>query len=392
MKKFLLTVLISAGILIFGCSLLKKHPGEGSYNSFSIKALIIKAVNGDQNSNRLLSNLIDPRLPVSKNYNRLTVDSLVTKNGKQIYFALLTFPNPVYNRFAVYDRDLRAYLIDNSLNGYVDYKIDSTINKKLIELDEDFTSKDVLNIRRLSLYQIFDTTANLVFRNFTELKTPDNDFFQNISEITDYRIKSVISSASNSEIFNKSDIFNWDTNKKEYVSFDSLFEKFALNYIMNFNYKPLNPEIIDYKSALTSAGMEPGTAAFSDSTSKNGFGLTLPDTWDTLNNFSVNDLLNKSFQGVRYINEKLGASVSVVILPPADSAESFTKHKLTNSAKGKYRVRYSGKIPFKKDFIQYFEYSCGNKKYLLMLRASKFTYNKYKTIYQDIINSFTIDC
>ncbi len=394
MKNIFLTVLISFGIILPGCNIFNKHDGgKTRFNSGSIKTLVIKATGGDKNSNTLLSNLVDLRLPVLKNYNRLTVDSLITKKGNKVYFVLVTYPNPVYNRFAIYNTNLRAYLIDKSLNGYVDYKIDSTMNKKLIELDENFTSKDVLNLKRLSLYQIFDTTANLVFRNFTELKSPDNDFFQNISELTDYQIKSVIGSSTDSDIFNKSDVFNWDTHKKEYVSFDSLFDKFILNYVSNFNYKTVKPEITDYNSAMASTGADIGKDSSSvilNPDSVNGFGLNFSEDWDTLKNFSVVEIHNKSFKGVRFINQNLGASISIIMLPFADSAENFTSHKLINSVNGKYLFRYSEKIAMKKDFVQYFEYSNGSKKYLLILRASKYTFNKHKTLYQKIINSFTI--
>lgn len=260
MKKNLLIFLITCGIIFSGCDILNNR-SDIKYNSQSIKNLIVKAIKGDKRSNDLLSGLIDSQLPLTAKYNQLTVDSLNTNNGRLIYFALLTFPNPLYNRFAVYNKNLRAYLIDKSLNGYVEYKIDSTNNKKLIELDENFDSKDVLNIRRLSLYQIFDTTANLVFRNFTELKTPDNDFFQNISEISEYRIKTVIGSSSNSAIFNKSDIFNWDTNSRKYVSFDSLFDKFVFNFIDDFKNNPVRPEITVNKSAMNSTAVDRGVNA-----------------------------------------------------------------------------------------------------------------------------------
>ncbi len=252
MNKNLSILLIVCGIIFSGCGLFNGHR-EINYNSRAVKSLIVKAVNGDRTSNDMLSGLIDYRLPLNANYNQLSVDSLFTKNGRLIYFALITFPNPLYNRFAVFDGNLRAYLIDKSLNGYVGYKIDSTDNKRYIELDEHFDSKDILNIRRISLYQVFDTTAGLVFRNFSELKTPDNDYFQNLSEITEYRIKTIVGSSSGSAIFNKSDVFNWDTNTKKFVSFDSLFDNFVYKYIENFKNNPVKPELKDDKSAMNPA-------------------------------------------------------------------------------------------------------------------------------------------
>ena len=393
MKRKILIILFSAGLLFAGCNLFNGGP-TGQYNSGSIDKLIVKAINGNQECNNALSGLIDMRLPLLTDYNKLIVDSLQTRSGKIIYFSLLTFPNPLYNRFAIYDGNLRAYLIDKSLNGYVNYKIDSTGDRVFIELDESFISKDILNIQRTSLYEIFDTTANLVFRNFTDLRTPDNDYFQSISEISRYRIKTSIGSSSQSEIFNKSDTFNWDTNNKEYVSLDSLFDKFVINLIDNFNISPAKPEITNYRSAMASVGIAADSQAGGDPVAafKPGYSLKLTGKWDTLQNISVENILSKKLKGVKYVNQELGASVSVVKIPASDSAEVYEKYKLTNSAKGKYKVRYSDKIRMKKDFIQLFEYSCGTKKYLLILRASRFTYSRHKSVYQNIINSFIIDC
>lgn len=255
MKKNFILIIILSGIIISGCNFLKKEK-KYVYYSGTIKNLIIKAAAGDKESNRALSDLIDLRFPLATDYNTLKVDSIRTGTGKLIYLALLTFPNPLYNRFAVYDSTLRAYLIDKSLNGYVDYKTDSAAGKVYIELDESFVSKDSLRLQRTSLYRVFDTTANLVFRNFTGLKTPDNDFFQNISTISEYKITTSIGSYSSSAIFNKSDSFNWDTNKDKYVSLDSLFDKFVINYIDNYNISPAKPEITDYKSAMQSVGID----------------------------------------------------------------------------------------------------------------------------------------
>ena len=396
MKNIFITIFSTAVILASGCGLFNNNK-EASMpaNSGDIKTMVLKAVNGDKTSNNLLSNLIDLQLPVLNDYNKITVDSARTFGGKKFYFIVLTFPNPVYNRFAIYDTTLRAYLIDKSLNGNVSFGTEELNNKRLFELTENFISKDVLKLQRISLYQIFDTTANLVFRTYTKLRTPTNVFTQTLSEISEDRIKTLLGSSKKSIIQNKADVFLFNPAQKKYVSQDSVFDNFVKAQVIGFKYKTELPAITDEKSALASTGINsiPDTIKTTSNTrDSQGFTLTLTGNWNTLRNFMIDDLLNKKFQGTRYINEVIGASISVIMIPSGDSAEIYTDYKLPNVKEGKYRVRYSDKILLRKDFLQYFEYSCGTKKYMVILRASKYTYDEYKTIYENIINSFTIDC
>ncbi len=396
MKNIFITIFSTAVILASGCGLFNNNK-EASMpaNSGDIKTMVLKAINGDKTSNNLLSNLIDLQLPVLNDYNKITVDSARTFGGKKFYFIVLTFPNPVYNRFAIYDTTLRAYLIDKSLNGNVSFGTEELNNKRLFELTENFISKDVLELQRISLYQIFDTTANLVFRTYAKLKTPTNVFTQTLSEISEDRIKTLLGSSKKSIIQNKADVFVYNPAQKKYVSQDSVFDNFVKAQVIGFKYKTELPAITDEKSALASTGINsiPDTIKTTSNTrDSQGFTLTLTGNWNTLRNFMIDDLLNKKFQGTRYINEVIGASISVIMIPSGDSAEIYTDYKLPNVKEGKYRVRYSDKILLRKDFLQYFEYSCGTKKYMVILRASKYTYDEYKTIYENIINSFTIDC
>ncbi|HUX60908.1 MAG TPA: hypothetical protein VMV32_06320, partial [Ignavibacteriaceae bacterium] len=116
------------------------------------------------------------------------------------------------------------------------------------------------------------------------------------------------------------------------------------------------------------------------------------DNWRTLKDVGITSFLKRGVKGTEYINETIGASISVITIPLADSAEMLINYNLDKSTKGKYLVRYSGKIELKKDFVQFFEYTCGTKKYLLILQASKYTYEQYKDMFQNIINSFAINC
>lgn len=389
--------IISLALMIFsGCSILNKgRKSEPEYNSFSLRAIVEKAINGDTAANKKLSYLADLNLPVKASYNSFTIDSLKIKSGKKYYLVLLNYPNPVYNRFAVYDSTLRLYLLDKSLNGNIYESVIDLNGQTIVKILEDFISKDVLTVNRLSLYRIDAGSTQMIFRTFTKLAEPKIEFDQKITEISTDRIKTEITSTKSSEINDKGDVFAYDYSTGKYNSPNNLFTGFVIDRIKNFNQKVEKPEITDKKSMYASVGIDLNLDTLKttgNTKDTRGYTLTLTDNWKTLKNIAITDYLNKELKGTRYINEVLGASISIIMIPAQDSAEMYINYDLNKTTEGKYRVRYSDKITTRKEFVQFFEFSCGIKKYILILRASKFTYEKYKNDYQTIINSFTIDC
>lgn len=383
-------------LFISGCSLINKNKSNNDvYNSISLRALVEKAINGDTTANKKLNYLVDLNLPVSTGYNSFNIDSIKIQPGKKFYLVFLNFPNPVYNRFAVYDSTLRLYLLDKSLNGNLFESVINVNGRTMVKILEDFISKDVLTVDRLSLYRINLNSAKLVFRDFIKLAEPNIEFDQKITEISADRIKTEITSTKNSTINDKGDVFVYDYSNEKYASSNNVFSNFIINRITNFNHKAEKPEISDKKSLYASVGIDINLDTIKTTGNTKdiqGFTLTLTDNWKTIKNIAISDYLNKEFKGTRYINEVLGASISVIMIPPQDSAEMYINYKLGKATVGKYRVRYSDRIATRKEFVQFFEYSCGTKKFILILRASKFTYEKHKDNYQTIINSFSIDC
>ncbi len=394
-QKIILTILFTS-LLLSGCSLFNQpktqiHP----YNSVSISDLIIKAINGDSVSNKMLGNFTDLSLPLMTNYNSLSIDSMINQ-GKKYYLALISFPNPIYNRFAIYDSALNLYLKDKSLNGYIEDTVITVNGKKFIKVTENFLTKDILTLNRLSLYQVSDTSARLILRIFTELAEPKAKYYQRITDFSDDRIITSLSGNVESPISNKSDVYIYDYSRMEYKSTGNIFDNFINKQIAGYKHKVEQPEIKDKSTFYSSVGIDIGLDTIKttgNTRNSQGYSLTLPDNnWKTLHDFTVTDLVKKDFKGTRYINDIIGANISVILIPTQDSTEMFEKYPLKNVSEGKYKVRYSDKIPSSKDFIQYFELSCGAKKYILILRASKYTYDEFKPMYQGIINSFTIDC
>jgi len=97
-------------------------------------------------------------------------------------------------------------------------------------------------------------------------------------------------------------------------------------------------------------------------------------------------------EGVRYINDKIGVTITIIQLPEGSTASQFVKFKFGKPTKGDYRVRSTEIIESGKKFIQIFEHSCANKTFILLLQTPKYTYDKNKHIYNEITTSFFIEC
>ncbi len=120
--------------------------------------------------------------------------------------------------------------------------------------------------------------------------------------------------------------------------------------------------------------------------------MPLSDEWNEVKDVKITGLLKYPEPGTKFINNHYGAEISVIQIPPDDSAESYISYPLENVSAGNYRVRFSEKVAGGKYFYQFFEYSCGKEKFLLILQTLKTTYDQYKDDYQNLINSFSMDC
>ncbi len=394
-NKAAISLLISC-LLISGCSLFNKPktPSKIFYAS-DIKNLIQKAISGDTTANKTLSYFADIHIPSNDDYNAFSIDSMTINSGKKYFLILLSFPNPIYNRFAIYDSTLRLFLLDKSLNGHLSDSVFNLDKRNVIRVSESFISKDTLQVNRVSLFLINDSTATLAFRTFTKLVEPKMEFTQTITEISDDRIKTEFNSSKESSITNKADVFLFDYSKRKYISQNNLFDNFVISRIANFNIKPEKPELTDIKSMYASVGIDIDIDTIkttANTKDRLGYTLTLPENWKTIKELALTDFLKEETKGTKYLNDQIGASISVMTIPLKDSAEMYVNYRLNLSTTGKYKVRFSDKIQMRKDFVQFFEFSCGTNKFILILKASKYTYETYKDIYQSIINSFTIDC
>ncbi len=389
---FLIFAMLAA--VFSGCSKNSGNDKQKADGKF-FRKIVISAVNGNITANDSLNKLIDFRLPVNFDYNDLKIDSLKNASGKTLYSVLLQYPNPVYNRFAVYDSAFNNYLIDKSLNGKISEESFSVKGLIFLKVSEQFTSKEIFELNRLSLYSISDTSVNLVFRAFTLMKSGNQEYTQKIDEITADRIKTTSTSSKYSQVRNKSDVFTFNYKSGKYESANDIFDKYIIGLIQNSKYSTDKPEISDEKSAWESVGKNPDADTINyagNSKSSMGFSLTLSEDWKEFKNFGITEFVNKEFKGTRYFNSIIGTTISVVQIPADKAAEDFINYKLEKVAEGKIRLRYSDEIISGRDFVQFFEYYCGNRKFLLIINGSKYTYNDYKDLYSKIVNSFSMKC
>jgi len=394
MKKSILLLLYTIIFVTAGCG--EKTVEKKNISGKLLENLVVRAIEGNTSANDSLGMLINKQYPVNKNYNNLKIDSLKSKTGFLYYTVLLEYPNPAYNRFAVYDTLLQAHLIDKSLNGNISEDKIFTDGLSFIKLSEDFISKDIFNVQRISLYSVGDSTVSRVFRTFTKLEYSNRVYTQTVDEISAQRIKTSITSNRYSSVRNKSDIFMFDPAKDFYTSNNDLFDKYITRIINSSRNKIKNPEITDEKSIWESLGVDPQartTPANVNTNSGSGYSLNLSEDWKVFKNFNVTEYLNKEFKGTRYLNNSIGTSISIFEIPVTNSAEDFIKYKLDKSStKGNLVMRYTDEILDSKLFVRFYEFYCGNRKMVVMIKGSKYTYEDYKELYSRIINSFSMEC
>jgi hypothetical protein len=388
MNKSLLVSFIL--ILIFSsCNPFKENNSE---RSLVLSDVIRNIISGKDTTHTSLMIFRDDEFPPADNPNGIEIDTLAAF-GKNYYTVLAEYPNPVYNRFAIIDTGYNVLLIDKSLNGNlleIPLKIGSL---QFIQVEENFISKGVLGLKRLSLYSIDDQgETELAFRTYTELKEPGITYTQEITQIRPQEILTKINSSdpSKSELKQDSDEFLFDTETKQYISADDIFNSFVISVVKNFKSQTDKPQIISRESLLNQLGITHPEKKTEYRLGK--FFLPLSAEWNEIKNVKISSMMKKILTGTKYINYHYGAEISVVQLPENDSSENYINYHLVNVAAGNYTVRFSDKVSNGLYFYQFFEYSCQREKFLLILQTLRSTYETYKADYQDLINSFSMEC
>jgi len=239
MKTFFIFITVFS-IVYTGCEVEEKKISTPEADASSLRQLVLLAINGSKIANDSLSGLIDQNTS-SQAFNELKVESVSGPENNKLFAVLIEYPNPVYNRFAVYDPALNPVLFDKSLNGWLSMEPLTVDSVQFIKIMESFNSKDILEFERLSLYRIEPDSVHLALRIFTKFEEPKSINTQKIQKLNRDTIITQINTPGFTR--NISDAFYYNYASKEYQSRNDLFKQFILNQIKNFNQAVQNPQI-----------------------------------------------------------------------------------------------------------------------------------------------------
>lgn len=360
-------------------------------NGQTIYTLIINSLSDDENSKKIIEGLFtfDAEL---KTYNKIDIDSIEI-NNLDYYTLLLENQNPVYNLFAIVDKDLNLILKDESLNGYLKLNFRKSGSRRFAVITEDFNSKDVIELNRISYYLLEQYTSELVYRQFTKIKTSTKEAEQVISVISDTAIVTSIFYPASKNSKTSKDVFSFDVASNKYVSDKNLFDSIIYKEVRSINIQSKNPQITDAESILRFFNdQDPKDSTLQVSISENDFEIILDSTWKKLGNITISNLVKQKINGLKFISGKMGAEISLAVIAPTDSAENYFNEVLKNSKELNSVMRYSDKLIDNKNIYQLYEFSCPTKKILMILETPKSTYELNKAYYEEIIKTFLIKC
>lgn len=360
------------------------------FNGQSFYQHVKNSINGDANSKKITDGLFtfDAKL---NTFNKIEVDSIEINNS-DYYTLLLENQNPVYNLFAVVDKDLNLIIKDESLNGYLNLNFKKSGSRRFAVITEEFNSKDVIQLNRISYYSLEQYSSELVFRQFTKIITPNKEVEQVVSVISDTAIVTSISYPTLKNKKTYTDVFKYNVAIDKYVSDKNLFDSLVYKEVRTLNIQTKNPQITDAESILRF--FNGGVVSHSNqlSISENDFEIALDSTWNKVGNITISNLVKHKLKGIKFISGKMGAAISLAAIRSTESAEDYFAEVLKNQSEENNGIRYSDKLIDNKNIYQLYEFSCPTKKILLILETPKSTYELNKVHYEEIIKSFLIKC
>ncbi|MBK9099087.1 MAG: hypothetical protein IPM14_13395 [bacterium] len=237
MHKYILIIVALTNLLLVSCgSEIDKINNEG------LRSLIVKAISGDPEANEKLPGFLTDKHIHQTNFNDLTVESLAI-NNKVFYSVLLEYYDPTLNLFAIFDDQLNMYLLDKSLNGYLSSEWNVLGKRRFVFVQESFLTKDVLSLDRLSIYEIFENSAALVYRSLSRFVKENKITNQTVESITENIILTKITGLSEKEAESQIDTFYFNPGLEKYLSKSDLFNNYVKQQIKEFNWTVLKSEI-----------------------------------------------------------------------------------------------------------------------------------------------------
>lgn len=361
------------------------------FNGKTFLEFVTNSIKGDEGSKKTLEGLITFDAALSS-FNKIEVDSIEINNSNY-YTLLLENQNPVYNLFAIVDKDLNLILKDESLNGYLNLNFKKSGSRRFAVITETFNSKDVVELNRVSYYTLEQYSSELAFRQFIKIKTPSKEAEQVVSVISDTAIVTNIFYPQAKTSKTTKDIFRFDVANNKYQSEKNSFDSLVVKEIRTLKVTTKNPQITDSESIYNFLN-----GNFTNQTEQkinlayNDFEIKLDSSWKSLDKVAISSFVKSKTDGLKYLSAKLGASISLIAIAPKDSAENYFLEPLKNKEKFISEVRYSDKLIDNKNIYQLFEYSCPSKKILMILETPKSTYELNKNHYEEIIKTFLVKC
>lgn len=361
------------------------------FDGTELKKLVEQSLQ-KHNTNNKLSGLFTYVAENYSTYNNIFIDSIQVDKNK-FYSILVENQNPIYNLFAIIDKNKKLFLKDESLNGYLNSNWKKAGSKIFAVVDESFRSKDIIQLDRISYYSIDSLGVNLVLRQFTKIKTPQKEADQIIVFVSDTSIHTEIFDSSATSRPEK-DNFRFNVSKNKYLSNKNKFDTLVVNEINGLNIDVQEPQIIDYQSIrnLLKEINVPANADSSVLINDNDFEIKFDNQWKKLGSYTIANLLKKETQGFKFINTKIGAGISMFKITPNDSLEGYFDKALIIQTNGNKTKRETEEFEDAKNRYKLYEYSCPTKKIILIFEAPKATYENYRDIFNNIFKSFKVKC
>ena len=374
MHKIILPILTILALTFYGCGF-----GDKEVDSSKLRTLIIDAINRDQYASEDLKGLLSYKHAGKNDYNQLTIDGFKL-NDKQYYSVLLEYPDPTLNIFAIYDSELNLYLVDKSLNGNLSVEWATSGRRLFVFLQERFLTKDILTLDRLSIYEVFDETASLIYRSLSRFAERNDISYHTVELITNTLIVTKVSGLKDKAIDNQADTFYFNSDAKKYISKWNLFNKYVKQQIREFSWITTKPQIqsdvLDDENVLI----------------RQGYQISLGNGWEEIPYFNENKILLNSLTGTKFSNKSLNSSFIVFEIPYSDNAENYSPYSFDNPTMGDYKIRKTAFYESGNSYYQIIEHSCSDKKFLLLFECPKTIYMQNKNIFDQIVRSFTIKC
>ena len=361
------------------------------FNGNTLKSLIENSIKGDENSSNIISGLISFKAPLNS-FNKISIDSIEIDN-KYYYTLLLENQNSVYNLFAIIDKDLNLILKDESLNGYLNLNFKKSGSRIFVVLNEEFNSKDVIRLNRVSYYSLEQYSSGLVMRQFTKFESPGKEAEQVITSISDTAITTSIIYLNSKIKKSSKDIFKYDVSTNKYLSNENLFDSLVYKEVRSISNKTKNYQITDGESIIRFIeGDNLNAPSTKLKLNENDFSLELDSTWNKIKNVTISNFVRTKLEGIKFISSKLGAAITLAAISPIDSAENYFNEDLINKVSYSSIIRYSDKLVDKKNIYRLYEFSCPTKKILMIFETPKSSYEANKNIYEQIIKTFLVKC